>query len=125
FEPVGRKHGVVKVEAQTKDGAPIPGFRLAIHADGPVDAPTALTLTAEDIEEDESLDDRICDAVATAHPVAAQVGKPGVPVPALAATLKKSEKTIRRGLKRLQAAGRVSVVGQASKGILLYAVESV
>src|SRR4030095_13324755 len=30
FEPIGRKQGLVRVEVQSKDGAPVPPFRLAI-----------------------------------------------------------------------------------------------
>lgn len=42
FEPIGRKQGAVRVEVQTKDGAPVPAFRLAIHAEGPARGPRPL-----------------------------------------------------------------------------------
>lgn len=36
------KQGAVRVEVQTKDGAPVPAFRLAIHAEGPARGPRPL-----------------------------------------------------------------------------------
>ena len=124
FEPIGRRQGAVRVEVQTKDGAPVPAFRLTIHAEGPADAPDLLTLMAEDVTDDTSVDDQLAQAVATLEKSEAVVGKPGVAVTALAAALKKSDKSIRRGLKRLEASGRVVAIGQASKGVVLYGAAS-
>ena len=122
FEPVGRKQGAVRVDVQAKDGAPIPGFRLVLRAEGPRHAPEILTVTAEDLGEDTSADDQLEQAVATLPKTEALAGKPGVSVAALAAALKRSDKTVRRGLKRLQDAGRVEVTGQVSKGAALYGI---
>jgi hypothetical protein len=124
FEPVGRKQGAVRVEVQVKDGAPVPAFRLKLHAEGPSHAPTLVRLTVEDEAESSSADDVLLQALATAPTVEALVGKPGVPIATLATLLKRSDKTIRRALKRLQDAHLVSVTGQASKQVALYAVNS-
>jgi hypothetical protein len=48
FEPIGRKQGAVRVEVQSKDGAPAAGFRLTLEAEGPAHAPTLIRLIAEE-----------------------------------------------------------------------------
>lgn len=73
------------------------------------EAPDLLTLTAEDVREDTSVDDQLAQAVATHEKSEAIVGKPGVAVATLTAVLKKSDKTVRRK--------------QASKGVVLYGVD--
>jgi hypothetical protein len=122
FEPVGRKHGAVRVDVQSKDGAPVPGFRLTFEAEGPRHAPTLVRLRAE---EDRSLDDAdelVFQAVATLPKVEALARKPGVPVQAVAIALKRSDKTVQRALKNLRESGRLDVVEKAAKGKDLYAV---
>lgn len=122
FEPIGRKQGAVRVEVQSKDGAPVPGFRLTIESEGPTHAPTLVRLLAADAGEDQSLDDVILQAVATLDKTEALAGRPGVPVVTLMAALKKSDKTIRRALKRLLNAKLILVTGQATKQQALYGV---
>jgi hypothetical protein len=122
LEPIGRKQGAVKVEIQQKDGPPVPGFRLTIESEGPHHAPTLLRLTATDAPDDQSLDDTLLQAVATLDKTEALAGRPGVAVKTLVIALKKSDKTIRRGLKRLLGEKLILVTGQASKQQDLYGV---
>lgn len=122
FEPIGRKQGAVRVEVQTKDGAPLPAFRFRIESEGPRHAPTRVQLLAEDDGGLDEADEVVFQAVATLPPIPSLAGRAGASVQALAQSLKRSDKTIRRALKRLQDAGRVDVVGQASKRKDLYAV---
>jgi len=120
FEPVGRKQGAVRVEVQCKDSAPAPAFRLHLETEGPAHAPTLVRLTAEEEAEDTSADDVLLQALAAAPKTEAVVGLPGVSVVTLAVTLKKSDKTIRRSLKRLVTAKLALVTGQASRQTMLY-----
>ena len=122
FEPIGRKQGAVRVEVQSKDSAPVPGFRLVFETEGPRHAPTLMRLKAEEERAADDIDDLIFQAIATLPKMDALAGKPGVPVKALAAAVKRSDKTVRRALKSLEDAGRVIVSGQAAKGKDLYAV---
>jgi hypothetical protein len=122
FEPIGRKQGLVQVEVQTKDGAPVPGFRLTVTSEGPHASPTVLRITATEVADDQSADDLILQAVAIADKTEAIVGRAGVSVATLTATLKKSDKTIRRGLKRLIESKAILVTGHASKQSVLYGV---
>lgn len=122
FEPVGRKQGTCRIDVQVKDGPPIPSFTLGFYAEGPAHAPTLVRLTAEDQAEDVSADDILLQAVASGPKTPPASGRSGVTVSALAVLLKRSEKTIRRGLKRLVDAELVQVVGKAAKGTDLYAV---
>jgi hypothetical protein len=121
FEPIGRQQGAVRVTAQSKDDAPTPPFRLTITSEGPRHAPTTLRLTAEDDRADDA-DEVVLQAVAALPKTEALVGQPGVTVQALATHLKKSEKTIRRALGRLEDAGRCVVTGKLSKQKELYGV---
>ncbi len=122
FEPIGRKHGHCRVEVQVKDGPPVPGFKLTFYTEGPSHAPTLVRLTAEHEAEDTSADDVLLQAVAAAPKTEAVVGHPGASVETLVTLLKRSDKTIRRALKRLVDAKLVLVTGQASKRVLLYGV---
>jgi len=122
LEPIGRKQGAVKVEIQQKDGPPAPGFRLTIESEGPRHAPTLLRLVATDAPEDQGLDDIVLQAVATLDKMEALAGRPGVSVATLVAGLKKSDKTIRRSLKRLLDGKFILVTGQATKQQALYGV---
>jgi AAA domain len=122
FEPIGRKQGLVRVEVQSKDGAPVPPFRLAITTEGPRHAPTVVRITAEEDRVGDESDELVFQAVATLPKETALAGQPGVSVTAVAMALKKSPKTIRRALKRLQDVERVVVIGQAAKGKDLFAV---
>jgi len=54
----------------------------------------------------------------------ALAGSPGVLRTAVIAALKKSDKTIRRAIGRLQDAGRILVVGNATRRAVLYAVKA-
>jgi len=124
FEPIGCKAGVVRVEVQSKDGAPVPPFRLRLETEGPPHAPTLVRLRAEDEGPDTGIDDVVVQAVATLPPTPAVTGQPGVTVKALAEAVKKSDKTVRDALKRLLAAERCLEVGTASRGLKLYGVEA-
>jgi hypothetical protein len=122
LEPVGRKQGAVKVDIQQKDGPAVPAFRLTIESEGPHHAPTVLRLVATDAPDDQGLDDTLLQAIATLDKSEALAGRPGVAVVTLVSALKKSDKTIRRGLKRLLDAKLILVTGQASKQQALYGV---
>ncbi len=117
-----RRQGLVRVEVQSKDSAPTAPFRLVIEAEGPRHAPTLVRLRAEEDRAGEDVDDAVAQAVATLPKTEASAGRPGVSVQTLVTAMKKSDKTIRRSLKRLQDAGRVEVTGQAAKGKELYGV---
>ena len=58
----------------------------------------------------------IAQAVTTAPTTPAMIGKPGVTIATLMAALKCSDKTIRRGLKRLGDEGRVHIGGKTETG---------
>jgi len=122
FEPLGRKQSGCRVDVQVKDGPPVPSFKLAWYAEGPKHAPTLVRLTAEDQAEDTSADDVLLQAVEMAPKTEAMVGLAGVSVLTLTMLRKQSDKTIRRGLKRLLEAKLVTVCGAAPKGKDLYAV---
>jgi hypothetical protein len=122
FEPIGRKQGLVRVEVQSKDGAPTPPFRLAITTEGPRHAPTVIRITAEEDRMGDDSDELVFQAVATLPKETALAGQPGVSVAAIVTPLKKSPKTIRRALKSLREAERIVVIGQAAKGKDLFAV---
>lgn len=125
FEPIGRKHGAVRVEIQSKDAPPQPGFTLRMDAEGPIWNPTMLRLSADpDTPEDVVADDLVLQAVATLPKQEAVTGQPGVPVKALMAALKKGEKTIRRALDRLGGDERCLVTGTATKQAKLYGVNA-
>ncbi len=124
FEPIGRKTGAVRVEVQSKDGAPVPAFRLRLESEGPAHAPILVRLFAEDDASESGVDDVVAVAVATLPTTPAVTGRPGVTVKALAEGIKKSDKTVREALKRLMAAGRCLEVGTASRGLKLYGVEA-
>lgn len=123
FEPISRKQGDVRVSVQTKDGAPVPAFRLLIESEGPSHAPTLVRLIAKTDEEAASdADDVIAQAVGTLPKSVAVEGQSGVSITTLVQTLKKSDKTIRRALERLVEAGRVLVTGTTTKQAKLYGV---
>jgi putative DNA primase/helicase len=122
FEPIGRKRDQARVEVQTKDGTPIPAFRLTFETEGPRHAPTLVRLKAEDDPDRQDADDLVFQAVATLDKTPALAGKPGVSRATITAALKRSEPTVRRALKRLEDAGRVLVIGQATKNAPLYGV---
>ncbi len=126
FEPIGRKAGAaVRVEVQSKDGAAVPAVRLRIESEGPPQAPTCVRLIAEDDEADGSeTDEQVFQAVATLPPEPAHTGTAGVTVVALAAAVKKSDKTVRGSLTRLCAAERCLETGKTSKQAKLYGVKA-
>jgi hypothetical protein len=83
FEPIGRKQGAVRVEVQSKDGAPVPGFTLTIESEGPKHAPTVVRLVATEDADPHAADELIFQAVATLPKQAAVKGEPGVSKQAL------------------------------------------
>jgi hypothetical protein len=125
FEPIGRKHGAVKVEVQSKDAAPAPAFRLVFESEGPVHDPAWVRLRAEDLTESSVRErnlDAVLQALGTVPKTAPIEGAAGVAIRDLVATLKLAEKTIRTCLKDLETAGKAAAVGKATKGAALWAV---
>jgi hypothetical protein len=123
FEPIGRKHGAVKVEVQSKDAPPAPAFTLIFESEGPVHDPTWVRLRAEELTETSVRArnlDAVLQALGTVPPSAAVEGLSGVLILSLVAALKLSDKTIRGCLKDLEVAGKAAVVGKASKGAALW-----
>jgi bifunctional DNA primase/polymerase-like protein/AAA domain-containing protein/primase-like protein len=124
FEPVGRKQGAVRVEAQSKDNPPQPAFRLRIDAEGPLWAPDCVRLVAEGEPDVAEADDLVFQALGSLPPIEALTGAPGVSIKAIVGAVKKSEKTVRRSLDRLLDSDRVLVTGTVTKQAKLYAVKS-
>ena len=125
FEPIGRKQGAVRVEAQNKDGPPTPAFQLKIEAEGPMYAPTLLRLLAEDITDEkaaEKLKEAVFEAVATLPAIDPFEGRPGVPLKAICEAVKKSDRPVRTALTALTDDERIVVAGKATKRRALYAV---
>jgi hypothetical protein len=124
FEPIGRKHGAVKVEVQSKDAPPAPAFQLVFEAEGPVHDPDWVRLRADELTET-SIPARNLEAVrqalGTLPPSTPVEGAPGVLVMTLVPVLKLSDKTIRACLKDLEEAGDAAQVGKASRGAVLWA----
>ena len=110
------------MSVQTKDGAPVPNFRLVIEGEGPRHAPTILRLTAEDEAKESDVDDVVLQAIATLPPAEAIAGKPGVALRAICDAVKRSDRPVRTALKALQEKGLVAVVGKAAKQTALYGV---
>jgi hypothetical protein len=123
FEPIGRTQGPVRVAVQSKDSAPVPGFRLRLDTEGPAHNPDIVRLLIEEDVAPVDLDELVYQAVAVLPSIAALVGKPGVPLEAIAAAVKRSPRTIRRPIKSLEDAGRIVAIGQLAKQKLLYAVK--
>jgi len=122
FEPIGRKEGAVRVAIQTKDGTPRAAFRLSIESEGPLHAPTLVRLRAEDDHAGEDVDDLVVQAIAALPKTPALGGQPGATLEAIMAATRRSNRTIRRALKRLEDSGRVLVTGQVAKQKNLYGV---
>ena len=81
FEPIGRKHGAVKVEVQSKDAPPAPAFALVFESEGPVHDPTWVRLRAEELTETSVRArnlDAVLQALGTVPPSSAVEGLPGV-----------------------------------------------
>jgi hypothetical protein len=123
FEPIGRKQGPVRVEVQSKDSAPVPGFRLRLEAEGPAHNPTSIRLVAEDDAGGSECDELVYQAVATLPKTEPVTGSPGVPRKAIVEATKKGDSTVRRALENLLAAERCLVTGTASKQTKLYGVK--
>src|SRR5262245_36895020 len=116
FEPIGRRAGAVRVEVQSKDGAPQPPFALRIESEGSDYAPTSVTLTAEDTtaeSKSEANKDRGLQVLATLLDEPAVNGKPGVSWRAVSKAVKLSERPTKDAIKALEAEGKVSVAGKA------------
>jgi hypothetical protein len=123
FEPIGRKHGAVKVEVQSKDAPPAPAFQLVFEAEGPVHDPDWVRLRADELTETSVRArnlDAVLQALGTLPPTPSLDGAAGVAVKDLIATLKLAEKTVRTCLKDLETAGKAAVVGKAAKNAALW-----
>jgi hypothetical protein len=127
FEPVGRKQGVVTIAVQSKDGAPLPGFRLRLEATGPAHNPDVVRLTVEPETTSSGLaatDEAVYQAIATLPTLPAREGRAGVPLDAVALAVNRTTRTAREAVKRLIDADRCSEVGTTSKNRKLYAVKA-
>jgi hypothetical protein len=124
FEPIGRKQGAVRVEVQTKDGAPVPGFTLTIESEGPSHAPSLVRLVAKESIDPREVDELVYQAVATLPTQDALKGYPGVPVKPIVVATKKADKTVRLSLNRLVAEERCLVTGTTTKQAKLYGVSA-
>ena len=124
FEPIGRKQGAVRVEVQTKDGAPVPGFTLKLESEGPSHNPILVRLVAKEDVDPHAADEVVYQAVATLPKQEAVKGEPGVSVQKLMEATKLSESTVRRALKNLIDAERCIVTGTMTKQAKLYGVNA-
>jgi hypothetical protein len=122
FEPIGRKQGPVRVQVQSKDGAPVPAFTLTIESEGPSHAPDLVRLVVKEDADPHAADEVVYQALATLPQEDAVKGQPGVSKQALIDATKLSDITVRRALDHLQAAGRCLLTGTMSKQRKLYAV---
>jgi hypothetical protein len=123
FEPIGRKQGAVRVDVQSKDGAPVDGFRLRIESEGSAHNPVLVRLVVEQDQPALDVDDLVFQAIASLPQTAPLAGKSGVSRKAVMIALKRSDRTVRRSIKRLEDAGRILVTGQVAKQELLYGVD--
>jgi AAA domain len=126
LEPIGRKQGAVKLSVQCKDLPPTPDFTLRLEFEGPAHDPTTVRLVVAEVPQAPGaaeVDELLIQALATAPTVPAKEGRGGVPIENLIAAVKKSDKTVRDGLRRLIDAGRCLVVGFATKKKKLYGVK--
>jgi hypothetical protein len=128
FEPIGKKHGAIKIEVQRKDGATVPAFGLRFEAEGPADDPTLIRLHAEDLSKASAADElkeRVFGALGGNLPRDEAVnGLPGVSIATLAAAVTRSHAPVRTAVSALVDEGRCVLVGLASKQKKLYAVKS-
>jgi hypothetical protein len=124
FEPIGRKQGAVRVEVQSKDGTPVPGFTLTIESEGPSHAPDLVRLVATHDVDPNDVDEIVYQAVAALPKIDAVKGAPGVPFTTIRDAVKKGDKTVRRSLDRLVAGERCLVTGTTTKQAKLYAVNA-
>jgi hypothetical protein len=123
FEPIGRKHGAVKIEVQSKDAPPAPAFALRFESAGPLHDPEWVRLHVDELTETSVRArnlDAVLQALGTVPPAPALDGATGVAVKDLVATLKLAEKTVRTCLKDLETAGKAAVVGKAAKNAALW-----
>ncbi len=125
FEPIGRKQGAVRVEVQTKDGPPVPAFRLTIEAEGDDPATARIRLVAMDTTDDtavEKLKEQVREAVATLPTTEATTGTPGVTKTDICRAVKRSDRPVKTALQALEDDGTIRVVGKATRGRKLYAI---
>ncbi len=128
FEPIGRKQGAVRVEAQSKDAPPMPPFKLLVESEGPPHDPRWIRLRAEDLTESSVRErnmETVLQALQTLPATEAIEGKPGVPVDTLAKTVKLSDKTVRECLKGLREQEKAEVVGKGSNNANLWSATNV
>jgi DNA-binding transcriptional ArsR family regulator len=114
FEPIGRRAEGAKVETQSKDLPPIPPFKMVIQAEGEPHDPRVLRLRAEELAETTvgaQNRTKVFAALRNGDSVPADEGKAGVPVSAIVATTKLSDKSVRAHLKELWKDGLVQVAG--------------
>jgi hypothetical protein len=126
FEPIGRKQGAVRVEVQSKDGAPVPGFRLRMETEGPAYNPDVVRLVVEEDAAEKGaaeVDELVYQAITTAPTEPAREGRGGVALQTIIALVKKSDKTVRASRDRLIDSGRVLVVGLGTKKRKLYGMK--
>jgi hypothetical protein len=125
FEPIGRKQGAVRVEAQGKDGPPTLPFQMKIESEGPMYAPTLIRLHAEEISAEsagEKIKDAVFEAIATLPKQESVDGEAGVSLKAIREAVKKSDRPVRTAIDSLMDDERIMISGKATKQKKLYAV---
>jgi hypothetical protein len=96
-----------------------------LESEGPVHDPLWVRLRAEELTETSVRArnlDAVLQALGTVPSTPAVEGSAGVLITSLVSAVKLSDKTIRGCLKDLEAAGKATIVGKASKGAALWAV---
>jgi len=118
----------VSTEVQCKDLPPAPDYTLRIEFDGPAHDPSLIRLVVEEIKTEAAAgaetDELVYQAVATCPTTPAVEGRAGVPLAALMAATKKSDRTVRRSLDRLIDAERCLVTGTMAKQRKLYGIKA-
>jgi hypothetical protein len=126
FEPIGRKQGAVRVEAQGKDGAPTLPFQMKIESEGPMYAPTLIRLLAEEISPEsagEKIKEAVFEAIAMLPKQESVDGEPGVSLKAIREVVKKSDRPVRTAIDALMDDERIVISGKATKQKKLYAIK--
>jgi len=123
LEPIGRKGAGVTFDVQAKDAAAGPTLRLRLESEGPQHEPVCVRLYLEDHKPEQAAGERYADqveALLSTLPAEPSPHGAGVTVKALAAALKKSDKTVRRTLAFLIESGRCAANSSPSNKLRRY-----
>jgi len=126
FEPIGKKHGAIKVEVQRKDLPPQPAFGLRFESEGPEHDPTLIRLHAEEltnVSAAEELKEQVFLALSSLPPEELHSRGPGVSLAALCDATKRSHAPVRTAVTALIDEGRAVVAGKTRQQKKLYAVK--